>query len=74
MNKDIKTNLKSLKNLLVLWTVVLAYIVVTGKQDILLVAILLASAVLVYFSVMTISSAIDFLNTSISLRRFLQCS
>lgn len=47
MNKDIKTNLKSLKNLLVLWAVVLAYIVVTGKQDILLVAILLASAVLV---------------------------
>ena len=51
MNKNIKTNLKSLKNLLVLWAVVLAYIVVTGKQDILLVAILLASAVLVYFPV-----------------------
>lgn len=51
MNENIKTNLKSLKNLLVLWTVVLAYIVVTGKQDILLVAILLASAVLVYFPV-----------------------
>lgn len=51
MNKDIKTNLKSLKNLLVLWAAVLAYIVVTGKQDILLVAILLASAVLGYFPV-----------------------
>lgn len=51
MNESIKTNLKSLKNLLVLWAVVLAYIVVTGKQDILLVAILLASAVLVYFPV-----------------------
>lgn len=51
MNKNIKTNLKSLKNLLVLWTVVLTYLVVTGKQDILLVAILLASAVLVYFPV-----------------------
>lgn len=51
MNKNIKTNLKSLKNLLVLWAVVLAYIVVTGKQDILLVAILLASAVLAYFPV-----------------------
>ena len=51
MNKNIKTNLKSLKNLLVLWTVIFAYIVVTGKQDILLVAILLASAVLVYFPV-----------------------
>ena len=51
MNENIKTNLKSLKNLLVLWTVVLAYIVVTGKQDILLVAILLASAVLAYFPV-----------------------
>lgn len=51
MNENIKTNLKSLKSLLVLWVVVLAYIVVTGKQDILLVAILLASAVLVYFPV-----------------------
>lgn len=51
MNENIKTNLKSLKNLLVLWAVVLAYIVVTGKQDILLVAILLASAVLAYFPV-----------------------
>ena len=51
MKENIKTNLKSLKNLLVLWAVVLAYIVVTGKQDILLVAILLASSVLVYFPV-----------------------
>lgn len=51
MNENIKTNLKSLKNLLVLWAVILAYIVVTGKQDILLVAILLASAVLVNFPV-----------------------
>lgn len=51
MNKNIKTNLKSLKNLLVLWAVVLAYIVVTGKQDILLVAILLASTALAYFPV-----------------------
>lgn len=51
MNENIKTNLKSLKNLLVLWAVVLAFIVVTGKQNILLVAILLASAVLVYFPV-----------------------
>lgn len=51
MNENIKTNLKSLKNLLVLWAVILAYIVVTGKQDILLVAILLVSAVLVYFPV-----------------------
>lgn len=51
MNKNIKTNLKSLKNLLVLWAVVLAFIVVTGKQNILLVAILLASAVLTYYPV-----------------------
>lgn len=51
MNENIKTNLKRLKNLLVLWAIVLAFIVVTGKQDILLVAILLASAVLVYFPV-----------------------
>lgn len=51
MNENIKTNLKRLKNLLVLWAVVLAFIVVTGKQNILLVAILLASAVLVYYPV-----------------------
>lgn len=51
MNENIKTVLKSFKNLLVLWAVVLAYIVVTGKQDILLVAILLASAVLACFPV-----------------------
>lgn len=51
MNENIKTNLKRLKNLLVLWAIVLAFIVVTGKQNILLVAILLASAVLVYFPV-----------------------
>lgn len=51
MNENIKTNLKRLKNLLVLWAIVLAFIVVTGKQDILLVAILLASAVLVYYPV-----------------------
>ena len=59
MNKNIKTNLKSLKNLLVLWAVVLAYIVVTGKQDILLVAILLASAVLVYFPVKELFKNLD---------------
>ena len=51
MSEDIKKKLKSFKNPLVLWAVVLAYIVVTGKQDILLVAILLASAVLVYYPV-----------------------
>lgn len=51
MNENIKANLKRLKNLLVLWAIVLAFIVVTGKQNILLVAILLASAVLVYFPV-----------------------
>lgn len=49
--KILRQTLKVLKNLLVLWAVVLAYIVVTGKQDILLVAILLASAVLAYFPV-----------------------
>lgn len=59
MNENIKTNLKSLKNLLVLWAVVLAYIVVTGKQDILLVAILLASAVLVYFPVKELFKNLD---------------
>ena len=59
MNKNIKTNLKSLKNLLVLWAVVLTYIVVTGKQDILLVAILLASAVLVYFPVKELFKNLD---------------
>lgn len=59
MNKNIKTNLKSLKNLLVLWAVVLAYIVVTGKQDILLVAILLASAVLAYFPVKELFKNLD---------------
>lgn len=59
MNKNIKTNLKSLKNLLVLWAVVLAYIVVTGKQDILLVAILLASAVLAYFPVKELFNKLD---------------
>lgn len=48
MNENIKTKLK---NLLVLWAIVLAYIVATGKPKILLVAILLASAVLVYFLV-----------------------
>lgn len=59
MNESIKTNLKSLKNLLVLWAVVLAYIVVTGKQDILLVAILLASAVLAYFPVKELFKNLD---------------
>ena len=59
MNKNIKTNLKSLKNLLVLWAVVLAYIVVTGKQNILLVAILLASAVLAYFPVKELFKNLD---------------
>ena len=48
MNENIKTKLK---NLLVLWVIVLAYIVATGKQGVLLVAILLASVVLVYFPV-----------------------
>lgn len=48
MNENIKTKLKSL---LVLWVIALAYIVATGKQEILLVAVLLAGAVLVYFPV-----------------------
>lgn len=48
MNENIKTKLK---NLLVLWAIVLAYIVATGKPKILLVAILLVSAILVYFPV-----------------------
>ena len=48
MNENTKTKLK---NLLVLWAVVLAYIIATGKPKILLVAILLASVVLVYFPV-----------------------
>ena len=59
MNENIKTVLKSFKNLLVLWAVVLAYIVVTGKQDILLVAILLASAVLAYFPVKELFKNLD---------------
>lgn len=40
-----------MKGFLVLWAAILAYIVVTGKPEILSVAILLASAVLVYFPV-----------------------
>lgn len=48
MNENIKTKLKSF---LVLWVIALAYIVATGKQEILLVAVLLAGAVLVYFPV-----------------------
>lgn len=44
-----KENIKI--GLLVLWAAILAYIVVTGKPDVLLVAMLLASAILVYFPV-----------------------
>ena len=44
--------LKSFKNLLVLWAVVLTtYIVVAGKHEFLSVAMLLAGAVIVYFPV-----------------------
>lgn len=44
--------LKSFKNLLVLWAVVLiTYIIVADKQEFLSVAMLLAGAVIVYFPV-----------------------
>ncbi len=50
--KTLFRKLKSLKNLLVLWAVVLTtYIVVAGKQEFLSVAMLLAGAVIVYFPV-----------------------
>lgn len=50
--KTLIRKLKSLKNLLVLWAVVLiTYIVVADKQEFLSVAMLLAGAVIVYFPV-----------------------
>lgn len=50
--KILLKKLKSLKNLLVLWAVVLTtYIVVANKQEFLSVAMLLAGAVIVYFPV-----------------------
>lgn len=45
MNENIKIGL------LVLWAAILAYTVVTGKPEILSAAMLLASAVIVYFTV-----------------------
>lgn len=45
MNEHIKIGL------LVLWAAVLAYTVVTGKPEIISAAMLLASAVIVYFTV-----------------------
>lgn len=50
--KTLFRKLKSFKNLLVLWAIVLTtYIVVAGKQEFLSVAMLLAGAVIVYFPV-----------------------
>ena len=50
--KTLFRKLKSFKNLLVLWAVVLTtYIVIKGKQEFLSVAMLLAGAVIVYFPV-----------------------
>lgn len=45
MNESIKIGL------LILWAAILAYTVVTGKPEILSAAMLLASAVIVYFTV-----------------------